>query len=122
MKVEVFNGWIELRDPELVPERLRRPVFNMSVKGAGIMSGDNDQVNTEAINFFSDFNDLLAVAMIESWSFNIPLSVDGMLDLPGKTYDDIREAVTPFVSDLIPDFGVDVDPKAITETSNVSDG
>jgi hypothetical protein len=43
--------------------------------------------------------------------------VDTLQDLPAKTYDDIREAVAPFISKLIPNFGDDVsDPKATTDS------
>jgi hypothetical protein len=114
MRVEVFSGWLELREPKLVPERLRRPVFEKSVAGQNFVD-ENQEVDEEAMKFFSDFNDLLAIAMIKEWSFESAVSLEGLLDLPSRTYDDIRKAVTPFVSDLIPDFGVDPDPKAIIE-------
>jgi len=114
MRKEVFNGWIELRDPDLVPERLRRPVFEKSAEGAIMVSG-NDEVTPEAVSFFSDFNDLLAIALISSWSFGDAVTLEALLDLPSKSYDDIRNAVSPFLTQLMPDFGVDVDPKAITE-------
>jgi hypothetical protein len=116
MRVDVFNGWIELRDPDLVPERLRRPVFERSADGAKTFDENGDQVSSEVLAFFSEFNDLLAVAMVASWSFGDVVSVDTLQDLPAKTYDHIREAVAPFISKLIPNFGDDVsDPKATTE-------
>ena len=114
MRVEVFSGWLELREPKLVPERLRRPVFEKSVGGQDFID-DSVEVNEQAMKFFSDFNDLLAIAMIKEWSFESAISLEGLLDLPSRTYDDIRKVVTPFVSELIPDFGVDPDPKAIIE-------
>jgi hypothetical protein len=120
MRIEVFNGWVQLRDPDLVPERLRRPVFEKSVQGANMFDGEN--INPEALAFFSEFNDVLAVAMISEWSFGDTITLDSLQDLPAKTYDDIRLAVAPFVTKLIPDFGVDVDPKAITGNLNESAG
>jgi hypothetical protein len=120
MRVEVFSGWIQLRDPELVPERLRRPVFEKSVQGVAF--AESDEVNADSISFFSEFNDLLAIAMISEWSFAAPITLDGLLDLPIKAYDDVRNAVAPFIEKLIPDFGVDVDPKAVTEPLNESAG
>ena len=124
MRVEVFAGWIELRDPELVPERLRRPVVAQSVKAAQFSDIDleSDDVDieeaTRALDFFSDLNDHLAMALIEAWSFAEPITIDGLLNLGGKTYDSIRKEVAPFVAKLMPDFGATEDPKALTETLN----
>jgi hypothetical protein len=115
MRVEVFSGWIELREPKLVSERLRRPVFEKSVGGSSLIEDEGDGISEETMRFFSEFNDLVAIAMIEKWSFEFPVSLDGLLDLPSKTYDDVRKTVTPFVNELIPDFGVDPDPKATTD-------
>ena len=117
MRKDVYSGWIELRDPKAVPERLRRPVFSKSMESA-TYAKDNDLevISTDAIDLLSEFNDLLAVAMVEKWSFSDVVSVEEMLDLPSRTYDDIRQAVAPFVNDLIPDFGVDPDPKATTDS------
>lgn len=119
--MEVFSGWIQLRDPELVPERLRRPVVQKSAEAARHVS-DDDVISDEMMMFYSEFNDLLAVAMISEWSFDFPVSVDGMLDLPSRTYDDVRNAVAPSIKKLIPDFGADPDPKAITDNFQESDG
>jgi hypothetical protein len=114
MRVEVFSGWIELREPNLVSERLRRPVFEKSVSGSSLVEEEDNVVSEETMRFFSEFNDLVALAMIKEWSFEFPISLEGLLDLPSRTYDDVRKAVTPFVNELIPDFGVDPDPKATT--------
>jgi len=111
---EVLSRWVELRDPDRVPERLRRPVFQKSVEGVNV-SFDENNVNPEAMVFFSEFNDLLAIAMVESWSFDSPVSIDGLLDLDKKTYDEIRSLVSPFVQQLMPDFGISPDPKVTTE-------
>jgi hypothetical protein len=120
MRVEIFSGWVLLRDPDLVPERLRRPVFEKSVEGANLV--DSENLSPETMSFFSDFNDLLAIAMISEWSFGDAITTDSLQDLPSRTYDEIRNLVAPLITKLIPDFGVDVDPKAITETLNESAG
>jgi len=114
MRTEVYSGWIELREPNLVPERLRRPVFEKSVSGQSLIEEGKD-LDEQAMKFFSEFNDLLAIALISAWSFEGAVSLEGLMDLPSKTYDDIRKVVTPFVAELIPDFGADPeDPKVIT--------
>jgi hypothetical protein len=119
MRKDVFNGWIELRDPKSVPERLRRPVFQKSIEGASL-DFDTETADSKAMEFFSEFNDLLAVALISEWSFDAQISVDGLLDLPSRTYDDVRTICAPFLDELIPDFGVDIDPKASTDNLNES--
>ena len=124
MRVEVFGGWVELRDPELVPERLRRPLVSKSVKAAQFADLDLEASDTDgeqasqAVDFFSELNDLLALALVEAWSFSEPITIDGLMNLPGKSYDSIRKEVAPLVSKLMPDFGVTDDPKALTETSS----
>lgn len=116
MRQEVYSGWVELREPNLVPERLRRPVFEKSIGGQNLVDEGAD-LDEATLKFFSEFNDLLAVAMISSWSFDGAVSLESLMDLPSKTYDDIRKIVTPYVADLIPDFGIDVDdPKVIIES------
>jgi len=118
MRIDVYNGWIELRDPDLVPERLRRPVFESSIKGQSLAQEADNGLTEQSVQFFSEFNDLVAIALIGSWSFGDTVTIDGLLDLPSKSYDDIRKATSPYLTKLIPDFGVDVDPKAITEQSS----
>lgn len=116
MRQEVYSGWVELREPNLVPERLRRPVFEKSIAGQSLVDEGKD-LDEATLKFFSEFNDVLAVAMISAWSFDGPVSLEGLMDLPSRSYDDIRKLVTPYVSDLIPDFGLDADdPKVITES------
>jgi hypothetical protein len=119
MRKDVFNGWIELRDPKSVPERLRRPVFQKSIEGASL-DFESVDADSKAMEFFSEFNDLLAVALISEWSFDAPITTDGLLDLPSKTYDDVRAICAPFLDELIPDFGVDIDPKVDTDNLNAS--
>lgn len=115
MRVEVFNGWIELRDPDLVPERLRRPVFEKSIKASQLAA--DIETDPTVLSFFSELNDVLAVALIESWSFGDSITETSLQDLPARTYDDVRKAVSPFVSRMIPDFGDDVEnPKATTDS------
>jgi len=120
VRVEVFNGWVELRDPELVPERLRRPVIEQSVKAGEFADEDLDSDTLDSalaartMDFYSTFNDLLALALVSEWSFASPVTLEALVDLPARTYDDIRKAIAPFIKDMMPDFSVDIDPKAPT--------
>jgi hypothetical protein len=84
MRIEVFSGWIQLREPNLVPERLRRPVFEKSISGSSLIEDENDVVSEETMRFFSDFNDLVAIAMIKEWSFEFPVSLARLMTMCEK--------------------------------------
>ena len=59
MKRENVNGgWIDFREPEDVPERLRRRVTTMSGRAAKIannLEGETDYVDTEDLQFLLEF-------------------------------------------------------------------
>lgn len=116
MRVELPDGqWCQLRDPKKVPERLRRPceqvVFLMSTEMRIWMAQNEDlevgddlvafvskmpQFSREDVDLLSQMTDLAAVALIAEWSFDgVPVSLDALMDLPGDTYDAIKEAVQP---------------------------
>ena len=118
----VQGGWIEYREPEAVPERLRREVTRLSTRGARFATlGDVDpsemsEQDMEGMtSFMSEFNDAIAICLISQWSFDIPVTKDGLLDLPASIYDEIIRHCTPLVSRLMPSFGVDPNPKVPTE-------
>ena len=120
-QVNVTGGWVILREPELVPERLRRKLVNLSVQGAPLVADLENKKTPESndIEFIEDFNDNLALALVKEWSFEFPISKDGLLDLPGPVYDEIQKLCAPLVRRLMPNFGVDPDPKVTTENSPV---
>ena len=114
-QIAVFEGWIQLRDPKRVTERQRRPLISKIAELAqagGMTEDDFDVKSLEAIN---EYGDLLAVALIESWSFSAEVTTDNLIDLPFQTVQDIQAVVTPMLEQLLPNFDVDNDPKAITE-------
>lgn len=111
-KHEVVGGWVVLREPKMVSERLRRPLLAMTATAVGKIDAEENMA--DSIDFYSQFNDLLAMALVSSWSFGEQVTLDALLDLPAGTYDAIRELVSPFVTDLMPDFGASPDPKATT--------
>lgn len=117
-RTDVSGGWVVLRDPKQVPERLRRPLISMTAKSLNTIEAAKaeNKIDADTIDFYSEFNDLLAVALIDSWSFADTVSVDNLLDLPAASYDAIRNLVSPLVTSLMPDFSVSPDPKAITES------
>jgi len=117
------GGWAELRDPIDVCERLRRPVVQAM---GSLTKHDIEQVSPESADGtdpavlarFQSLNDLVAVALVESWSFDAAVTVANLQELPGRDYDAVLRAVSPMVSGLLPDFSPSreavADPKATT--------
>lgn len=104
-----------LRLPQAVPERLRRPVAAKLVELAKafepVSDGTSDQADTsdwslspEDLERADDLNDLLALALILSWSAEVPITLEALLDLPAGDYAAIRAAAAPQVVKMMPDF------------------
>lgn len=125
MKVNVTGGWIEIREPKEVPERLRRPIVELTMAGVPLqphmeaMQNDPSSVDPEIMTQFfqysGKFNDKAIIALVKEWSFPDPVSEESILDLPSAVFDEIQTAIAPFISELLPNFGVDPDPKATTD-------
>jgi hypothetical protein len=125
MKVNVTGGWIEIREPKEVPERLRRPIVELTMAGVPLqphmeaMQNDltavDPDVLTQFMQYSAKFNDKAILALVKEWSFPDPVSEESIMDLPAGVFDEIQEAIAPFISELLPNFGVDPDPKATTD-------
>ena len=131
-----------LRDPAEVPERHRRPIVAAQLCFASskqalaaaqtFIATDGDQQVSEdarldaaaeligagALTAIDDIGDRLIVALIDSWSFPQPITVDGVLDLPASAYRALREAVEPYLSELMPEFTPNPDPASPTPPSS----
>ena len=79
-KVEVTNGWIILRDPKQVPERLRRPLVTRSPKAYKMIQDGIDDLEVAELEFFSEYNDLLAIALVAEWSFAPQVNLEELLN------------------------------------------
>jgi hypothetical protein len=117
-RINISGGWIELRDPKEVPEKLRRPVVEKSVSLQDVVGKDEEGLTSDDLSSLFGLNDLIAVALVSSWSFEHPVTLDGLLELSGAAYDDILRIVAPKTAELMPNFGVNPDPKALTENSS----
>jgi hypothetical protein len=125
MKVNVTGGWIEIRDAKEVPERLRRPIVELTMSGVPLqphmeaMQNDLASVDPAVVAQFmqysAKFNDKAILALVKEWSFPDPVSEESIMDLPAGVFDEIQTAIAPFISELLPNFGVDPDPKATTD-------
>lgn len=121
-KHDLSEGWVVLREPKSVPERLRRPILALTAKAVSELENSETETtetkfDAETMSFFNELNDLLAIAMVKEWSFG-EVTLEALLDLPMGTYDEIRELVSGFVTDLMPSFSPSPDPKVTTVPSN----
>lgn len=121
-----FDGWADLRDPKMVPEKKRRPVVEAMTKAgqsldvSAIKDASEDELEALAMQQGSgvfqmlDVADLAAVALIEKWGYEMPVDLDSIGELPGAVVDALRAAVMPLIGDMFPSFEPDPDPKAPT--------
>ena len=140
-KIELGNGgWAILRDPAAVPVRLRRPVEKMLMavgRGqakaaleakqeaiANAKTGDTIDPSAVAANMdstvidqFYELNDLLIVARVESWSLDLPISVDSLGDLTQEDYELLQKVAAQNVTTMVPNFGLSNNPDSPTPPS-----
>jgi len=140
-KIELGNGgWAILRDPAAVPVKLRRPVEKMLMavgRGqakaaleakqeaiANAKTGDTIDPSAVAANMdstvidqFYELNDLLIVARVESWSLDLPISVDSLGDLTQEDYELLQKVAAQNVATMVPNFGLSNNPYSPTPPS-----
>lgn len=113
MRIDLPGGaWAELRDPDVVTERQRKPL--VTAIGRVTKAEGMEDAGFSAI---FDAQDATIMVMVEAWSFDAPVVADSLLDLPAKTVDALRTACQPYQKDLMPDFSVDPDPESPSEPS-----
>lgn len=122
-KIEFPGGWAKLRDPEDVTERARRPLvlvqegivasdvgqIVMEKKAAGEEISDEEMGRMMApligSSTWEDFHrrqyDLNICALIEEWSFEAPVSVEALLDIPGRAYKALRAECDPLLPKVL---------------------
>ena len=140
-KIELGNGgWAILRDPAAVPVRLRRPVEKMLMavgRGqakaaleakqeaiANAKTGDTidpsivaANMDSSVIDQFYELNDLLIVARVESWSFELPINVDSLGELTQEDYELLQKIAATNVTSMVPNFGLSNNPDSPTPPS-----
>ena len=109
MRVDLPDGqWAELRDPLKVPERRRRAYLAAvaDCAAAGEITGAKMQL--------ADLmGDLLIMCLVEAWSFG-DVTVEQIAEFDTGTFDALFRACRPLERQLQPDYGADIDPKALT--------
>jgi hypothetical protein len=128
----------DLRPVEDITERQRRPIkrvqtqlaklsdFGAAIEkaqaietsGKGKLSkADQDTIAEglgEAFDPLEELNDRLIVAAVMGWSYPFPVEYDAVLDLPARDLDRLRELVSPYLPQLMPDFSVNKDRETPT--------
>lgn len=124
MRIDLPEGaWAELADPRKVSERRRRSYVNaMAAFNAATASlprtedGNPDPrfCGSEHAELLDTALDLLTVALIKAWSYEQPVTVEAIQDLPVDVFDALRKAATDRQTELLPNYSPDIDPKAHT--------
>ena len=128
------SGWAERRDPAAVPVRLGRPVEKMlfeisQANGVDALANNAGNeieaaaeivanIDTDLFSKFNDLNDLLILARVAAWSFDMPITLDSVLDLPAGDYYILQEATAKDITEMMPNFAQDHDPSSPTLPSN----
>lgn len=138
----------ELRAPEDVSERLRRPVNRamrridnekiQAIRNEPVEGTEEEKaaalasivkragLTEDEINAMDDANDLAIVALVKRWDCTdedgnaLPLTLDGVLGLRGRDLDRLRNVVAPLVGDMFVDASPDPNPQAPIGGSNGS--
>jgi len=120
-KVELTNGgWAILRDPASVSVKLRRPVEKALLviarsQAKNVLLAPSEvaaNIDPSTIDQFYELNDLLIVALVESWSFEKEINLENVLQLSGEDYKTLQEVTAPAINLLLPNFGFSNNPKA----------
>lgn len=135
------GGTVDLRDPAEIPERLRRPlrriqmqlasspafasvVKDASQRGAAAVADiPEDQavamvaeMGPEAFDLMDQLNDRAVLAKVMGWSFPHPVTLEGLQELSGAVYDELRELCAAGALDG-PDFSPSQDASSPTDPS-----
>ena len=114
MKIDLpGDAWAHLRDPDAVTEKQRKPMLTAIGRVAKMENADDGGM---AVVFA--VQDTLVMALVESWSFETPVTLEGFEDLPFKVVDALRAACEPLRDALMPTFGPSRDADSPTLPSD----
>lgn len=140
-KISLPDGaWAVLRDPQEITERQRRPLVRLQrrtiMKAAPTLAGLDlesmtpddalaklaPSLSDEDFDALEDIDDMVIVTLVDSWSFDLPITIDGSLDLPSKTRQALLEECHPLLARLLGDTSDAevLDPESPTAPANGS--
>ena len=122
--------WAELAAPRKVSDR-RRQAYLVAVADAAALTADLPKVagpdgtltvdpaylRGEHVAAQAHAFDLLVLCYVKAWSLPDPVTLDAVQDLDTGTKDTIVGACLPLMTEMMPDYSPDVDPKAPTSAS-----
>jgi hypothetical protein len=123
----------DLRHVTDITERHRRPLKRLQTELLGmadfaaavdkaqgnkkLSKADQDVIAAglkESFEPLEELNDRLVVACVAGWSYAFEVSFENILDVPVRDLDALREHVTPYLSQLMPDFSPQKDKASPT--------
>lgn len=117
-KKEVTFGWIVLRDPRTVKDRERKAILTAAADlGDEHLEAMVKRSRGERIAQGLEFENVFAATLIQEWSFDEPITPEGLSELSWVTRNDITELVAPLWGDLFPSFEPDPEPDSPTVPS-----
>jgi len=75
-------------------------------------------IDLDLFSKFNDLNDLLILARIAAWSYDLPITLDSVLELPSGDYQILQEVTAKDITEMMPNFAQDNDPSSPTLPSN----
>jgi hypothetical protein len=121
------DGWADLADPKKVPERRRRTVTRAMAALFAYRAQHPEAVGIEALGdvpavpavttedeleLMDVLNSAVILALVERWSLGDTVTAEALLDLPGDTFDALRDACTPLFPGLLPTYAAAAEPAA----------
>lgn len=115
-----------------VSERLRRPIAacmaRISPEGQEVLSALSERDKNPAVHVptfsaedmavLNEMNDHAIVALVESWSFPEPVTLEAVTSRKARDYDALRSACAPAVGSMFVDFGASAEPESPIAPSN----
>ena len=106
------DQWADLADPLQVTHKKRKPVRRVMFELVQVrVSKTGPALDAVELDLLEQLSDLMVVALVDAWSFPVPVDMDGLGELPGDAYDALQLACAPLGEALLPSFEVDPDPK-----------
>lgn len=126
-RIELPDGaWADLRSPRSVTRGARKPVRTATARlnryrdALRELSGEKYdppvrtkeeekavqnawQLSPEEIEIYDSVQEPLTVALIEAWSFDAPITVDGLNEIPAQDADALIIHCSPMLDDLFVD-------------------
>jgi hypothetical protein len=126
LRVDLPNGWADIRSPRLVTRKARKPIklswtrVNDYRDQLRQLSGEDQMppqrtdeeqmavaasysLSPEEIELYDDLNEPLTVALVSEWSYDQPITIEGLNSLPADDAEDLILRCAPLLTDVFID-------------------